>query len=175
MHIKLFFLATFLIVSCAAQNYTANATTPGILIGNWAMFVGFANNNSQCCQPQGDLTITDNYNGTVTLTSTKWIGATCYSRPSSYQDLIYVNGNDSFSQLQSQYGNYSAGQLPHVSDAQGNIISIDVEFSSIIPPSLSLVYNVDESIQCFTSYTKSAEIMSMFTAVLIACLSMILA
>ena len=166
MHIKIFLLATLFIASYASD-YSDTSDTPNILIGNWNVFDNKATDLSPCCQPSGDVTIVNNYNGTVTLTSTSWTGYDCNARTSSYQDLITVSGNYSYAQLQTNYGTGSLA-LPQVFDASDNEITIDMSFS---PTGMSLVYNLEEVDECYTYYIKSAEVTSVFAVVLIACLT----
>lgn len=173
MNFKIFLLATLLISSYASDTSDTEAT-PNIIIGTWIVNDNKADSFSPCCQPSGNVIISNNYNNTVTLTSTNWTGATCGSRSSSYQDLIYVNGGFSWGQLQAEYDNGT--QLPGVYDAAGDKIYIDVTFSDVIGTSMTLVYNLNDiSDDCYTYYIKSGQVMSVLAGVLIAGLNLIIA
>lgn len=168
MQTWILFVAALLVTSSyAVNNYTAD--TPNILIGNWTVSLYDATSSSPCCQPTGDLTIINNGDDSVTLTSANWTGITCGTRNSSFQELIYVDGSDSFNQLQNTYG-----ELPLVHNGEGIQITIEISFSSEVGTTMSLVYN-DYISKCYTYFYKSAEVMSVFGVILIGCLNLIIA
>lgn len=168
-------LLVTLFLTFSSASYTDNSDTPDILIGNWILSSTTATSSSLCCQPTGDLTITSNENNTVTLISTSWSGSSCGTRNSSFQEVINVTGSYSFNQIKAHYNQFGSS-LPIVNDASGDQISIDVLFSSQVGTSMSLTYNYYFSPDlCYTYFNKSAQVMSMFIVVLIACLNLVIA
>lgn len=164
-----------LVSSLLAFSYaTDNSDTPDILIGSWILSGNNTTSKAPCCQPTGDVMITNNGNGTVTLTSASWNGASCGARDSSFQDVISVNGSFSYNQIENQYDPNLPNPLPEVTDGTYTI-TLEINFSPAIGTTMSLSYNSYDTNACYTFFTKSAQIMSVFAAILIACFYFVIA
>lgn len=82
---------------CCNATYSRNE--PYYLIGEWKVNSVHLDSNRYCCAPNGTVRIDYNYNNTVTLTSESWTGVGCPGRTSSYNQVFYIDGSQTFDQL----------------------------------------------------------------------------
>lgn len=173
MNIQVFFLAIFALNCYAATVYTAN--TSNILPGTWNFISTYSNSSSPCCQPTGTIIISSLPNSTagIILTAGAWVGSDCGTRNSSYQDVIDVNSTYSYNQMVANYGD---GVVATVYEADGNEVTFSMVFNNGSGHAvLGLIYNVAQPSVCYSGFVKSAGLISLTAAGVIALIGLIMA
>jgi hypothetical protein len=91
----LIFIALLALVHCSDT-----ASSSNILIGTWTVTSSKVEYFSQCCMPIGTMTIVDNDNDSITMTTTSWGGDKCNGISSSFElTFTDVDGSDSWNEL----------------------------------------------------------------------------
>lgn len=141
----IFIAALFAFASCQDS-----ASTPNILIGNWALNMTNVTSTSDCCLPAGTMTIINNGNNSVTMTASSWAGELCASGDSSYSLTINgVDGSDSWAELTAASGE------PFIAfgNSQGDDFGAIVEFADGLD---AMLINVNDNLACSSLYIKTS-------------------
>lgn len=155
----LIFVALLALAHCSD---TAN--TPGILIGTWSVSSSYVKSSSDCCMPSGTMKIVDNYNNSVTVTSTSWTGSLCRGRSSTFKLTVNgIDGSDSWNELA------PGGWLYLENSLYQDISEISISFSG---GQDTLYMDVDyySDSTCVGYWTKSAKWLSLTGATLVTAL-----
>lgn len=137
-------LSLFALVHCA----TDNANTTSILIGTWNMGQTTVTSSSNCCIPNGTITIVDNHNVSLTLTSTSWGGSLCNGRSPDFKLTIAgLDGSDSWNQI-------APSGILYIADSKGDTIAVVMGF---LQGQAIMGLDVNGNVMCEVGWIKSTK------------------